>query len=440
MSDQKQTPVSSGNDKFITTGGQKLEGNISVRGAKNAALKALAVSLILDEPSKILNVPEIEDISRLVEIMEDLGVEINKLDQGTSLERGYEIKNPRIQKNSIAPHLHQKTRSSMMLAAPILLQHGEVTFAYPGGCVIGNRPIDFFLQGFKEFGIEVEDHDNGYTLRTGGKLHPAKIVFSRISVTGTEAMMMVACKVAGRSEIINAAMEPEVVALAEFLNSCGAKISGIGSPHLVIEGVEKLSGGVYTTISDRIEAGTFAIMAAATNSNLTVTGIVPGHLEVLWQLFNKIGVSYELGENSVTIRPSSAPLKAIPKDIITHEYPGFPTDLQAPMTILMTQAHGSSLIFETIYEGRLFYIDKLNSMGANIFMADPHRVMVNGPTKLVGKKIASPDIRAGMAMVIAGLIAEGETEIDNIYQIDRGYERIEERLQAIGAKIKRVQD
>lgn len=426
-------------DKFIISGGQKLSGQIGVRGAKNAALKALAASLILEGPSQILNVPEIEDISRLVEIIEDLGVELSK--NGST----YQIKNPKILKNNIAPHLHQKTRSSMMLVAPILLQHGETTFAYPGGCVIGNRPIDFFLEGFKKFGVTIEDHDNSYTLRAGSdgdikSLHPAKIVFTRISVTGTEAMMMMGSRIPGRSEIINAAMEPEVVALAEFLNSCGAKISGIGSPHLIIEGVESLAGGVYTTIPDRIEAGTFAILAAASNSEITVTGIVPEHLEVLWQLFLQIGVNFQLGENSVTIKSSVGQLKAVPKDIITHEYPGFPTDLQAPMTILMTQASGASLIFETIYEGRLFYIDKLNSMGANIFMADPHRVMVNGPTKLFGKKIASPDIRAGMAMVIAGLIAEGETEIDNIYQIDRGYERIEERLQVIGAKINRIKD
>ncbi len=425
--------MSSYNDKFIITGKQQLSGEIAVAGAKNAALKALAASLILDEPSQLTNVPKIEDISRLVEIMEDLGVELSN-DNGT-----YKILNPKILKTDIEPHLHQRTRSSMLLAVPILLQHKEVTFAYPGGCVIGNRPIDFFLSGFEQFGIEIENHNQGYTLRANN-LKPGKVMFTRISVTGTEAMMMLACKIPGTSVIMNAAMEPEVVALAEFLNSCGAKISGIGSSTLTIEGVERLSGGTYNTIPDRIEAGSFAIMAAASNSTVTVTGIVPGHLDVLWQLFKQAGVNFKLTENSVKILPSTGPLKAIPKDIITHEYPGFPTDLQAPMTVLMTQAQGSSLIFETIYEGRLFYIDKLNSMGANIFMADPHRVMVNGPTPLVGKKISSPDIRAGMAMIIAGLIAEGETEIDNIYQIDRGYERIEERLAALGAQIKRIKD
>lgn len=430
---------SSHDDKFIITGQQPLGGQIAVRGAKNAALKALAASLILDEPSQVLNVPDIEDIGRLVEIMEDIGVGVTRVAANSPEASGYAITSPKILKHQIEPHLHQKTRSSMMLAAPILMQHGEVTFAYPGGCVIGNRPIDFFLQGFREFGIEVEDHDNGYTLRAK-QLRPAKIVFSRISVTGTEAMLMLASKTPGRSEIINAAMEPEAVALAEFLNSCGAKIAGIGSPHLVIDGVEKLSGGEFYTLPDRIEAGTFAILAAAANSEITVAGIVPNHLEVMWQFFKQMGVNFSLTDDSVTVKPRTKPLLAIRKDIVTHEYPGFPTDLQAPMTVLMTQAQGSSLIFETIYEGRLFYIDKLNSMGAHIFMADPHRVVVNGPTRLFGKKISSPDIRAGMAMVIAGLIANGQTELDNIYQIDRGYERIEERLQAIGAKIERVVD
>jgi UDP-N-acetylglucosamine 1-carboxyvinyltransferase len=235
-------------------------------------------------------------------------------------------------------------------------------------------------------------------------------------------------------------MEPEIIALAEFLNSCGAKISGAGTSIITIEGVQKLSGGVYKTIPDRIEAGTFAILGAVTNSELTVNNIVPAHMEVFWQLLWQAGVDFSLTDNSVTIKPSLDKLKAISKDIITHEYPGFPTDLQAPMAVLMTQAQGQSLIFETIYEGRLFYIDKLNAMGANIFMADPHRVMITGPTKLHGKAISSPDIRAGMAMVIAGLIAEGQTEIDNIYQIDRGYEHIEKRLQSLGADIQRVSD
>jgi UDP-N-acetylglucosamine 1-carboxyvinyltransferase len=423
--------MKSKDDKFIITGKAPLSGEIAVVGAKNAALKALAASLLLDDSSVIRNVPQIEDIQRLADLMTDLGVQLEQ--SGSE----FKILNPKISKSVLDPNLHQRTRSSILLAVPTLLQHGEVEFAYPGGCVIGKRPIDFFLSGFRQFGIDIEERGDGFRLQ-GKNLKPAKIVFTRVSVTGTEAMMMLASRVIGRSEIINAAMEPEVVALGEFLNSCGANIVGLGTPHIIIEGAEKLSGGTFTTPPDRIEAGTFAILAAATDSELTVTNIEPSHLEIFWQLLRQAGVKFELGANSVKMTPSRSQLQAISKDIITHEYPGFPTDLQAPMAVLMTQAQGQSLIFETIYEGRLFYVDLLNSMGANIFMADPHRVMITGPTVLQGAKLTSPDIRAGIAMVIAGLIANGQTEIDNIYQIDRGYENIEGRLQALGAKIERV--
>ncbi len=423
--------MTSKDDKFLITGNQILGGEISVVGAKNAALKALAASLIMTGPSTIKNVPQIEDIQRLLDIIEDLGV---KLEYG---DHEVKIIDPTIKKSKLDPDLHQRTRSSILLAVPTLLQHGEVEFAYPGGCVIGKRPIDFFLNGYRKFGIAIEEREDGFMLRAG-KLQPATVVFTRVSVTGTEAMMMLAARIPGQSVIVNAAMEPEVVALGELLNSCGAKISGLGTPRLTIDGVTDLAGSTFTTPPDRIEAGTFAILAAATNAELLVQNIIPAHLEVFWQLLSQAGVRFELGDNSVKINPSRSQLVAISKDIITHEYPGFPTDLQAPMAVLMTQAKGQSLIFETIYEGRLFYVDLLNSMGANIFMADPHRVMISGPTKLSGAKLTSPDIRAGIAMVIAGLIAEGQTEIDNIYQIDRGYEDIENRLKAIGAKIERI--
>lgn len=302
---------------------------------------------------------------------------------------------------------------------------------------MGKRPIDFFLDGFRALGVEIENRDDGYKL-VAKDLRPGKIVFPRMSVMGTEAMMMFATKIPGTTTIVNAAMEPEIPHLAEFLNSCGAKITGAGTPTITIEGVEKLTAGTFNTLPDRIEAGTFAILAAATDSHIKVTDINPSHLEVLWALLAKAGVKFNLGNDFVEVLPGGT-LTAIPKDLITHEYPGFPTDIQAPMTVLMTQAAGNSLVHETIYEGRLFYVDSLNAMGANILMCDPHRVVVTGPTKLTGKKIASPDIRAGIALVIAGLLAEGVTEIDNIYQIDRGYENIEERLRALGADIKRVE-
>jgi UDP-N-acetylglucosamine 1-carboxyvinyltransferase len=419
-------------DKFIINGGKKLSGTVAVVGAKNAALKALAASLLLDGKAILKKVPQIEDIHRLIDIMKDIGVEIEQ--DGST----YTINSSKVSKTVLEPHLHQKIRSSVLLVGPMLLQTGEVAFPHPGGCVIGQRPIDYFLDGFEKFGVKIENRSDGYTL-SADDLHAAKIVFPRVSVTGTEAMMMFASKIPGITTLMNSAMEPEIPALAEFLNSCGAKITGAGTSTLTIEGVSSLSGGTYVTPPDRIEAGTFAILGAASGSEITVSDIDPSHLEILWELFRKANVQFTLGETSVTMHPSQD-IKSLPKDIVTHEYPGLPTDIQAPLTVLMTQAKGNSLVFETVYEGRLFYIDKLISMGADILMCDPHRVLVTGPTPLYGKKISSPDIRAGIALVIAGLIAHGQTEIDNVYQIDRGYERIEERLRGLGADITRIKE
>lgn len=416
--------------KFIIQGNKPLGGEIKVSGAKNAALKVFAASLALEGKSTIHNVPEIEDIHRMVEIIKDLGAKITK--DGST----YTINPSTINKTEVNPKLHNKLRSSILLAGPVLLKKGEVSFTEPGGCFLGKRPIDYFLDGYKAFGVEIEDLPEGYRL-FAKKLKPAKIVFPRISWTATEAMITFASAIEGKSVLINCAMEPEVAALADFLNTCGAKISGAGTSIITVEGTKELKAGTFTTLPDRTEAGTFAILGAAANAPIKVTGINPAHLEVFWMLLKQAGVKFELGEDFVQVLPSKT-LNAIPKDLVTHEYPGFPTDLQAPMTVLMTQAKGNSLVFETIYDGRLFYIDQLNSMGANIMMADPHRVLVSGPTKLFGKKIISPDIRAGIALVIAGLIAEGTTEIDNIYAVDRGYENIEKRLAGLGADIKRV--
>lgn len=417
--------------KFEILGGKKLNGEIQVSGAKNAALKAFAASLILDGQTSLSRVPQIEDIARMVEIMKDLGALVETLANGQYMVRGQSL-----QRTQLYPGLHQKLRASVLLVGPALLQKGEVYFTHPGGCLIGKRPIDFFLDGFRALGVSVDDDGEGYRLKAR-KLVGAKFVFPRISVTGTEALMTFAAKVPGRTELVNCAMEPEVAGLADFLNACGAKISGAGTSTIIIEGAASLRARPFAVMPDRIEAGTFAILGAAAGADIKVSGIVPEHLEVVWELLKKAGVNFSLGADFVELRGPQK-LKAIAKDLITHEYPGFPTDLQAPMTVLMTQAQGNSLIFETIYEGRLFYVDVLNSMGADILMCDPHRVLVSGPTKLYGRKIASPDIRAGIALLIAGLIAEGRTEIDNIYQIDRGYEKIEERLQKLGADINRI--
>ena len=258
-----------------------------------------------------------------------------------------------------------------------------------------------------------------------------------MSVTGTECLMMLATLIKGKTILRNAALEPEVSALAEFLNHCGAKIEGAGTPTITITGVTKLTGGVSHVIPDRIDASSFAILAAATRSHLTIKHIIPEHSMVVVENLRSMGVGVSIEKNMIKIIPQKN-LKAV--NLKTHEYPGFPTDLQAPFTVLATSAEGQSLIHETVYEGRLFYIESLNRMGASITMCDPHRIIVNGPTKLHGRDMESPDIRAGLAFIIAALMAKGTSTIDDIYPIERGYENVEKRLQAIGADIKRVGD
>lgn len=417
--------------KFIINGGKTLEGEIAVAGAKNAALKALAASVLLDGTAVLENVPNIEDIRRMVELMKSLGITITHDGNTISVDPST------LSSTHLNPQLHQKVRASFLLAGPVLVKKGEIDFPYPGGCIIGKRPIDFVLDGFRALGVSIDERDDGFRLRAE-KLRGAKFVFPRVSVTGTEALIMLACRAPGTTTLINAAQEPEIPSLVEFLNSCGAKISGAGTSTITITGVDTLTGGTYRTMPDRLEAGTFAILAAATGSHVKVVDCNPGHLEVLWTLLRKAGVTFTIGDTWVEVFFGN-PLSGIAKDIVTHEYPGLPTDLQPPLTVLMTQSAGASLVFETIYEGRLFYTDVLNSMGANILLCDPHRALVTGPTKLTGRKIASPDLRAGIALVIAALTAHGTTEIDNVYQIDRGYENIEGRLQKLGADIVRVE-
>jgi UDP-N-acetylglucosamine 1-carboxyvinyltransferase len=416
-------------ERFIIRGGQPLKGVIRVKGAKNAALKLLAASLLTDQQWTISNVPQIEDVFCLVELLKSVGAEVSSSSKGV-----YQIKAKNIQRASLEPSIAKKLKGSILMAGPLLARCGEATFPHPGGCVIGQRPRDIFLAGFQAFGVRVKENRKGYHL-TARKLKGTKFVFPIISVTATETMILTAVLAQGKTILKNAACEPEVVALARFLNKCGAKIKGAGTPFIEIEGVKSLKDGQCRVIPDRIEAGSFVILGVATNSPIKITGLNVEHLEVLWFLLKKAGVDLEIGKNFVVVKPGFR-LKAV--DLRTHEYPGFATDLQAPFTVLMTQAKGISLIHETIFEGRLFYTDVLNQMGAKIIMCDPHRVIVQGPTKLYGRHLVSPDIRAGIALVIAALIAKGESVIENIYQIDRGYERIEERLQKLGADIKRV--
>jgi UDP-N-acetylglucosamine 1-carboxyvinyltransferase len=416
--------------KLIIQGKAKLSGEIDVRGAKNSALKIIPASILSKETITITNLPNIEDIDKSLNLLADLGAVI------TRKKNQVEINTANIKKIELNPVFANKFRASIMFVAPLLARFGEVKFPHPGGCVIGagGRPIDLFLDGFTALGAEVKVKDGYYNIKTS-KLIGNKYFFTLISVTGTEALMMAAVLAQGRTVLSNCAMEPEIVALADYLNQHGTKIKGAGSPVITIEGVDKISAGKFDIIPDRIETGSFAIIAAATKSEITIKKCNPEHIQVLLNIFDKIGVPFEQGNDWIKIKPAK---KILAHSIKTHEYPGFPTDLQSPYTVLMTQAEGSSLIHETIYDRRLLYVDMLMMMGADITMCDPHRVVINGPSKLYGKKLTSPDLRAGIAMIIAALIAQGQTEIDNIYQIDRGYEDIDGRLRSLGAKITRI--
>lgn len=415
-------------DKLSIRGGGKLKGTIEVKGAKNDALAIFAASLLAGGPVTVTNVPEIEDIRRLSEIMEKLGVKVRRLSAGS-----YRIDASGLNEFAIDRAMAKKIRASILLTAPLIVRLGRVKFPHPGGCVIGARPIDVFLDGYKALGAKARATSNLNDI-TATKLKGTEFVFDNISVTGTESMIMASVLAEGATVLKNCACEPEVQSVAEFLNSLGANITGAGTPNIVIKGVKKLRGGKHRVIPDRVEAGSFAIMAATVGGDVTVKNCEPKHLDSLLSMLRKAGAKLVIGKNSV--RVVSKNLKSV--NLKTHEYPGFPTDLQAPFAVLLTQAKGSALVHETIYEGRLNWTEDLKRMGADIKIFDPHRMEITGPRKLRGREIESPDLRAGIAFVIAALCAKGQSTVHNVYQIDRGYEKIEERLRKLGANIKRI--
>lgn len=419
--------------KFIIHGDKDLSGEVEVRGAKNSALKALSSSLLFRAPITVQNIPLIEDVFRLNELLQDVGVKISN--KG---ERTMQLDARRAEGHILRKDIAEKLRASIVLAGPLLARNKRVAFPYPGGCVIGKRSIDIFLDGWRSFGATVREDQSGYYKVEARRLHGSDFTFRVVSVTATETLMMTAVLAEGRTVLRNVACEPEIPTLAEFLNRSGAKIRGAGTSVIEIVG----TGGrllepkdPFEVIPDRIEAGSFLILGAALGKEVKVKNCNPGHLSTFIAALGDAGVSVKVGPRWLIV---NRPKLLRSTDIKTREYPGFPTDLQAPFAVLMTQASGQSTIFETVFDGRLNYIEDLGRMGANVVMCDPRRVLVHGPTPLRGREIESPDIRAGLAFVIAALIAKGTSEVSNVYQIDRGYEKIDERLRALGADIKRV--
>ena len=414
--------------RFLITGGQKLKGQVRVSGSKNAALPIIAASLLTSEPVTLHNVPDIADIYTMQHVLHFIGVETEFSDNTLKIHaKG--VANLEIEHELVC-----KLRASILLLAPLLVRNGEVRMAYPGGCVIGKRPVDAHLFALEALGAEIIEDQESLHLQAD-QLKGTDFTMTEASVTATENAIIAASLAKGKTTIRLAAAEPHVQDLCRFLNKMGAKIKGIGTHTLEIEGVKKLHGTEYRVTSDYLEAGTLVLASAITQGEVDVLDVVPNHLDIFWQKLHEVGVLFELGKDMVRVLPSKH-LKAI--RLQTAVFPSFPTDLQAPFTTLLTQAKGTSFIFETLFDGRLQYLYELEKMKVKPKILNPYQAEITGPVKLKGASVNSCDIRAGAAILLAALAAEGQTEINNIYYIDRGYERLDEKLNSLGAKIERV--
>jgi len=419
--------------KFEIEGGYKLHGTIQVSGAKNAALKILPASILADSSSEIANIPNISDISVMVDILRSIGVKVDLNDHVANIDPS------KIDSYKPNTDLMKHLRGSIVLIGPLLAKFGKAEFSQPGGCLIGARPIDDHLDIFKQMGIKISLKGDKYIL--DGKPKAGDIVLNKLSVSATENAIMATVLSPGTTNIHVAAAEPEITTLADYLNKMGAKISGAGTHDIVIEGVASLRGAKHDIIPDRVEAGTFLMAAVATNSEVKIGPVIPNHLNIVTKKLQAAGAKIEIvEENGLSFFQTRKykELKAV--DIDTRTYPGFPTDLQSPFVTLMTQAIGTSQVFETLYEGRFLYLEELITMGAKVEILSQHIIKVSGKKSLKGKEIFSRDIRGGAALIIAGLIAQGKTIINGLNFIDRGYEDIDGKLRSAGAHIKRIDD
>ena len=417
-------------DKFVINGGAALQGEIPTNGSKNAALPALAAALLTEEPVTLHRIPAVRDIRTMQRLLVDIGSKA-VVDGGTVRLHTPQVVCPE------APYELVKTmRASSLVLGPLVARSGRARVSLPGGCAIGARPINLHIRGLEQLGAQI-NQSHGYIEAVAPEgLHGAVVHFDRITVTGTEDLMMAAVLAKGETVLRNAAREPEVSDLADMLIQMGARMEGAGTSTIRIEGVERLGGVDHTIIPDRIEAGTFLIAGAITRGDLTVTGCVPEHLGALVSKLQQTGVEVtQPGPTSLRVR-GAGHLRSV--DMITEEYPGFATDLQAQYMALVTQAEGIAIIVETIFENRFMHAQELVRMGANI-RVDGKQAIVAGPTQLTGAGVIASDLRASASLVLAALVAKGETVIDRVYHIDRGYEKIEAKLARVGAQIRRVE-
>lgn len=417
-------------EKLIITGGIPLKGEVRISGAKNAALPILIASLLVDGPVTICNVPHLNDVTTTLELLGGMGADL-LVHEKMSIEI-----DARSTKNFFAPYDVVKTmRASVVVLGPLLGRFGQAKVSFPGGCAIGARPIDQHLKGMEALGAKISLHDGYIEASVNGRLRAAEIVMDMVTVTGTENVLMAAVLAEGTSVIRNAAREPEVVDLANFLNCMGAKISGIGTDTLVVEGVARLHGGTYNVLPDRIEAGTYLAAAAITRGHVKLKDVDPKTMDSVLEKFREAGAKIETGDNWIDLDMQGKRPKAV--DIVTAPYPAFPTDMQAQFLAMNCVAEGQGSITETIFENRFMHVQELMRMGAEITL-DAKTAKVSGKEMLTGAQVMATDLRASASLVIAGLMSKGQTMVDRIYHIDRGYDRIEEKLSQLGALIKRV--
>lgn len=422
-------------DKFRIVGGNPLKGRIAISGAKNSALPCMAAALLTAETVTLHNVPYVRDLITMRRLLEDVGATVLTPELHT-----HKITASHVELFEAPYELVKTMRASVLALGPLLSRFGQARVSLPGGCAIGTRPIDLHLKAFEQLGatVSLESGDVVARAPVGGRLKGTEISFEKVTVTGTENVMMAAALAEGKTVIHNAAREPEIPDLAELLNKMGARIRGEGSETITIEGVKELSSAEHTIIPDRIETGTFIVAAAITKGNLEITNCRPEHLKTVIEKLRETGVEIEeVNQSTLHVRCCAKGLKA--SDVTTEPHPKFPTDMQAQYMVLMTQAEGSSTINETIFENRFMHASELLRMGAEIHVSG-HTAMVVGPTKLTGARVQASDLRASASLVLAGLAAEGETTIDRVYHIDRGYETIVRRLRSIGAEIERIKN
>jgi len=422
-------------DKFLITGGLPLSGRVVVSGAKNSALPCMAAAVLTPETVTLHNVPYVRDCLTQRRLLEDLGATVLVPELRT-----HKITATPIELFEAPYELVKTMRASVLALGPLLARFGKAKVSLPGGCAIGTRPIDLHLEGLKALGAEVTLEAGDVVARAPkrGRLRGGEMHFEKVTVTGTENLLMAATLAEGKTVLHNAAREPEVSDLAELLNRMGARVRGAGSPTITIEGVEALGGAEHTIIPDRIETGTFLIAAAITGGELEIKDCVPEHSGIVIAHLREAGVEIEeVNQSTLRVRRSSKGLVA--RDVVTEPHPRFPTDMQAQYMALMTQAEGRSMITETIFENRFMHASEMQRMGAQIHI-DGRIATVEGPTQLMGARVQASDLRASACLVLAGLAASGETIIDRVYHIDRGYEKIEMKLRALGADIERLKE